>query len=111
MNSLSAKSIGHHIRLPRMILQGKLIIFQEFHPSSLPHVQILLIEQILQTFTITENCERTSIQIVPPNLESIHYRSQLQVMSGIVLLVSLQLSRSISYCSSLLHHHTTQTIV
>src|ERR1044072_8677013 len=105
MYSLPAKSISHHIRLPRMILQSKLVVFQELHPSTLSHVQILLIEQVLQTFVISEDCERTPIQIVPPNLEwdSASHESST-VAKHKLSLFSLASSHNPDHC---VKHHST----
>jgi hypothetical protein len=65
----AAQGIGNHICLARMIMDFQLIIFDQFQPSSLPHVQVRLDEKILQTLMISVDMHQITKQIVPPNLQ------------------------------------------
>lgn len=67
---LSTERISHHIDLAWMVFDINRVILQEFHPPPLPHVQILLREQILETLTIRKKVEVHTIKVVPLNLQS-----------------------------------------
>jgi hypothetical protein len=69
---LSYSSASHNICFSWVILQGEFIVLDEFHPSPLPHVQLLLVEQILQAFVITEDSENAPIEVVSPYLQCKH---------------------------------------
>ena len=53
MQRLSAQSIDYHIGFTRMVTQTKIIILQKFEPPHMHHIQLFLIEQVLQTMVIT----------------------------------------------------------
>jgi hypothetical protein len=50
-----------------------------------------------------------SIEIVPPNLQCENYRSELQVMNGVVQLVVLELPRSVRYYFTVLHMNAAES--
>src|SRR4051812_41222358 len=101
--SLSAQCICYDIRLTRVVLQSKVVVRQIFHPSSQPHIQVLLCEDMPEAIVIREDLELLPIKIVSPGLECMNYSCQLEVMSRIVLLMNLELTRSEGPDSSLLH--------
>lgn len=70
-----------------MLLNSDIIIFEQLYPSSLPQIQIFLGEIILQLTMIYEHLTFDITEIVLPDLESKHYRYQLQIMCRIVYLV------------------------
>ena len=60
-----------------MVLDGALVIVQKFDPSSLPHVQILLLKDMLETPVIGVNRAPGTVQVVSPYLERENNSSQL----------------------------------
>ncbi|MFS7936243.1 hypothetical protein Hanom_Chr05g00413231 [Helianthus anomalus] len=65
----STKRIGHDIHLTRMVANFAIVIVQEFNPTSLPHVQLFLIKNMLETFVVCENHTLRSIEVVSPDLK------------------------------------------
>ncbi|MFS7936248.1 hypothetical protein Hanom_Chr05g00413281 [Helianthus anomalus] len=53
-----------------MVANPTIVIVQEFNPASLSHVQLLLIENVLETFVVCENHTFRAIEIVSPDFES-----------------------------------------
>ena len=51
-----------------------------------------------------------SNQVVPLNLEGMHYGCKLRIMGWVILLMRPELSGSISYYFSILHEYTTQSL-
>jgi hypothetical protein len=49
---LVTQSVGHHIIFLRVIVDSKIIILDKLQPSSLPKVQVWLLEDVLQTLVI-----------------------------------------------------------
>ena len=49
-----AESIGDYVRLPGMIVDGQVVIFDQLHPAALPHIQLPLSENVLETLVIGE---------------------------------------------------------
>jgi hypothetical protein len=64
-----AKGIGYHISLTRMVMNTDVIILDKLHPSSLPHVQLLLREYILQALMVGVDFTMVSDEIVLPCFE------------------------------------------
>ena len=52
-----------------MIMQLKIIILDELHPSPLPQIQVSLCKQILQTLVVREHLELLTIKVVPPDFQ------------------------------------------
>jgi len=52
-------------------------VLQELYPPALPHIQLLLIKQILEALMITEHAKLCTIEIVPPDLQGKHHHYQL----------------------------------
>jgi hypothetical protein len=64
---LSTQCIGHHIGLAGMIMNFKFIIFDQFKPSSLPHVKFRLGKNIFEALVISIEIARITKKIMPPN--------------------------------------------
>ena len=90
-----------------MIMHTHIIILKELKTSPLAKVQLFLGEYILKALMISEHIYVNTIQVVSPDLECKHHYCKLEVMSWIVLLMNLKLSRGISYHLTSLHQHTT----
>ncbi|MFS7953374.1 hypothetical protein Hanom_Chr07g00617811 [Helianthus anomalus] len=71
----STKRIGHDIRLTRMVANFAIVIVQEFNPTSLPHVQLFLIKNILETFVVCENHTLRAIKIMSPDFKRENHSS------------------------------------
>ena len=80
-----------------------IIILEEFHPLMLSQIQVPLIKNVLETLMIREHLTGLIVQVMSPYLESKYYDSHLEIVSGVVLLMFLQLPRSISNNSPMLH--------
>ena len=80
-----------------------IIIFKELKPSPLAKIQLFLGEHILKALMIGEHIYMNTIQVVSPYLECKHHCCKLEVMSWIVLLMHLKLSRGIRYNLISLH--------
>jgi len=57
---------------------------------------------------ITEYPELSTVEVVPLDLQGKHDGCQLEVMSGIVSLMHLELPQSVGHCLLLLHQHIAQ---
>jgi hypothetical protein len=64
------------IRLTRVIMNLQVIVLNEFQPSVLLQVEILLSEYVLQTLVIGLHLTLGSHNIVSPYLERMHYDCQ-----------------------------------
>ncbi|MFS7923506.1 hypothetical protein Hanom_Chr03g00261521 [Helianthus anomalus] len=53
--SLTTKTIGHDIRLARMVRNLAVVVIKKLYPSSLTHIQFLLVKDVLQAFMVIEN--------------------------------------------------------
>ena len=60
--------IDYNICLARMIANFTLVVIQQLHPYSLPHVELFLIEDMLKTFVIGEDSALFVIEVVPLDL-------------------------------------------
>ena len=99
-------SIDHYIRFLRMIMHTHIIIHKELKPSPLAKIQFFLGEHILKVLMIGEHIYMNTIQVVSPYLECKNHCCKLEVMSWIVHLIYLKLSRGIRYNLISLHKHT-----
>jgi hypothetical protein len=90
--SLAAQGIRNHIHLTKMIVNLKIIVLDQLEPSSLPHVQISLGENVLQSLVINEDMSHIPKEIMPPNTQGMNHSDQLKIMSGIVLFMGAQLT-------------------
>ncbi|GJT33739.1 hypothetical protein Tco_0924158 [Tanacetum coccineum] len=59
----------------RMVTYLTVVITQQLYPSTLSHVQLLLIKNVLQTLVISEHGALGAIQILSPHLQGEHYCS------------------------------------
>ncbi|MFS7967564.1 hypothetical protein Hanom_Chr09g00787161 [Helianthus anomalus] len=60
-----------------MILDSAFIIVEQLDPSSLTHIQLLLLEDMLETPVIGVNRALGTVQVVSPYLKRKHNSSQL----------------------------------
>jgi len=74
-----------------MIMDFQIIVLDQFEPSSLPHVNIGLSEDIFETLVIGIDVAMISEKIVAPNLQSVDNGRKLEIMRWVILLVALQL--------------------
>ena len=84
-----------------------IISLKELNPSPLEKVQLFLDDHILKALMIGEHIFMNTIQVVSPDLECKHHCCKIEVMSWIVFLMNLKLSRGISYHLTFLHQHAT----
>src|ERR1044071_9959884 len=106
---LPAQGVRHNVRLARMVFDSTVIIVQEFNPATLPHVEHLLVENMLKTLVIGIYFTLGTVQVMSPDFQRKDHRTKFQVMSSVVLLMNLELTRSISNNLPALHQHTTET--
>ena len=92
-----------------MIMHTHILILKELKSSPLAKIQLFLGEHILKALMIGEHIYMNTIQVVSPYLECKHHYCKLEVMSWIVLLMSLKLSGGISYHLNSLLNHTTKS--
>ena len=71
--TLAAQRIGYYVSLSGMIMQLHIIILNEFQPSPLPEIQLLLREDILQTLVIRVYLTMVSDEKMSPSLQRMHY--------------------------------------
>jgi hypothetical protein len=64
----STESIGYHIGLSRMIIYSKIIILDQFQPSSMSKIQVRLSENILETLMVHVYFTALPNEIMPPDL-------------------------------------------
>ena len=95
------------IYLDRMVMLTHIIIIKKLKPSPLAKIQIFLGEHILKILMVTEHIYMKTIQVVSLYIECKHHYFKIEVMSWIVLLKDLKLSKSISYNLISLHQHIT----
>ena len=79
-----------------MIMHSHIIILKELKPYPLAKIQLFLGEHTLKTLMVGENIYMETIQVVFQYLECKYHGCKLKVMSWIVLLMHLKLSRNIS---------------
>ena len=78
-----------------MIIHTHIIILKELKPSPLVKIQLFLGEHILKALMIGEQIYMNTILVVSPYLECKLHCCKLEVMSWIVLLMHLKLSKGI----------------
>ena len=93
--------------LTRMVMHTHIIILKELKPSPLAKIQLFLGEHILKFVMVSEHIYVNTIQVVSLDIECKHHCCKHEVMSWIVLLMNLKLSRGISLHLTSLHQHTT----
>ena len=91
-----------------MVIHIHIIILKELKSSPLGKIQLLLGEHILKALMVSKHIYMNTIQVVSPYLECKRHCCKLEVMSWIVLLMHLKLSRGIRYNLISLHQHTTK---
>jgi len=109
--NLTAKGIGYDIRLARMVANFAIIITQKLGPSTLSHVELFLIKDVLKTFVVGEYHTFSAIEVVSPSLQSKHDSTKLEIVCRIVSLIGFELTRSVGNSLASLHEDTTETLV
>jgi hypothetical protein len=64
---LATKRIRDHVSFAGMIMDFQIVIFYQFQPSFVPHIQIRVSENILETLVIGEDIAAISHQLMTPN--------------------------------------------
>jgi hypothetical protein len=90
--SFVTEGICNHVFLTGVIVNLRIIVLDQFQPSSLLHVQIRLSEKVLQALVISEDMSHIPKKIMPLGTEGMNYSGQLKIMSGIVLFMWAQLT-------------------
>src|SRR3954471_9374299 len=108
--SFAAESICHNISFNRSVVDGQIKIIDCFNPPPLPKVEIRLSEDILQTLVIGKDFTTVAQQVMPPYFQRKDNCCEFEVMSRIVDLMRLQLTRGISNNLFLLHKDRTQSL-
>ncbi|MFS8025320.1 hypothetical protein Hanom_Chr16g01473571 [Helianthus anomalus] len=75
-----------------MILDCAFIIVQELDPSALSHIQLLLLEDMLETPVIGVNGALGIVQVMSPYLKRENNCSQFQIVSSVVPFVNFKLT-------------------
>ena len=86
-----------------------IIILYQLEPSPLSHIQRFLSEDVLQTLVVSKYLATYPIKVMAPYLQSKDYGSHFQVMSRVVLLVLLQLPRSVGDHLPVLHQNRAKS--
>src|SRR5688572_11370209 len=107
---LPTQGICNQICLAWVVMNLQIIILNELQPTTLPKVEILLSEYVLQALMICVYLALSSHDVVSPNLECMHNGSQFQVMGGVVQFMLTQLTRCIGNHMSFLHEHTSKSL-
>src|ERR1044071_8534324 len=107
---LPAQGVCYNIRLAGMVLNSTIIVVQKFDPTTLPYVQVLFVENVLETLVIGVDGAFGTIQVMSPNFQREYHGTQLQVVSCVVLLVHFELTRSIRNHFLALHQHATESM-
>jgi hypothetical protein len=90
--SFVTEGICNHVFLTGVIVNLRIIVLDQFQPSSLLHVQIRQSEKVLQALVISEDMSHIPKKIMPLGTEGMNYSGQLKIMSGIVLFMWAQLT-------------------
>jgi hypothetical protein len=75
-----------------MIVNLKIIVLDQLQPSSLPHVQIELSENVLQVLVVGEDMSHVPKKIMTPGTQGMNHGDQFKIMSGVVLFMRAQLT-------------------
>ena len=101
------KDNGRQLHIVCKVMQCEIIVFQVLHSPTLPHVEIPLSEYVLKTFVVREYLELLSIQIMTSCFQGKDNGRQLHIVCRVILLVILQLPKTISHNPPGLHQNTT----
>src|SRR3954463_8800086 len=74
---LSAKSVGNNIRLAGVVVDIDIVILDQLHPSTLPHIQLPLSENVLKALMVCIQLTLVAYQIVAPRLEGMYHSGKL----------------------------------
>ncbi|KAF5808403.1 hypothetical protein HanXRQr2_Chr04g0144971 [Helianthus annuus] len=65
---LTTKGVGYYIRLAWMIANFAVVVVKQFHPTSLSHVQLFLVKDMLKAPMVGEDHTLCTIKVVSPDL-------------------------------------------
>nr|GEW96510.1 reverse transcriptase domain-containing protein [Tanacetum cinerariifolium] len=85
---------GYYIRLTRMVANFAVIIVEKLYPTTLMHIQLFLIEDMPETLMVGVYDVLHLVQVMSPDLEGKYYRTQFQIMGGVILLVNFNCRES-----------------
>ena len=71
--ALAAQRISYYVSLSGVIMQSHIIILNELQPSTLPKIQLLLRENVLQTLVIRVHLIMVSDEKMSQRLQRMHY--------------------------------------
>src|SRR3954465_8858739 len=74
---LSAERVSDNIRLAGMVVDIDIIILDQLHPSTLPHIQLPLSKNVLKALMICIQLTLVTYQIVAPCLEGMYHSGKL----------------------------------
>ena len=71
------------------------------------HVQLFLTKQVLKAHMISKHLKLGAKLVMPPHFKAKNYSSQLQIMGGIIPLMSLEFFKSIGHYLAILHQYAS----
>ncbi|GJY47742.1 hypothetical protein Tco_0436805 [Tanacetum coccineum] len=98
------------LKLMEMVANLAVIVAEKLYLATLTHVQLFLIEDMLETLVVSINNALHPIQVVTLDLESEYNCTQFQIIGGVILFVNLQLSRGICNHFAPLHQYAPQAL-
>ena len=101
--ALATQSVGDYVSLAWMIVNLQVVVLDQFKPSTLPHVQIFLSEEVLQVLVVGVDITLVPNQVVSPNLQGMHNGFLLKIMGRVTLFVLFQLAGCLSNDFPILH--------
>jgi hypothetical protein len=105
---LAAKCIRNHIGFARMVVYLKVVVFDQFLPTSLPHIQVSLSKDIFEALMVSVDVTPSTHKMMSPDLESMNNCCQFKIMSWIILLMILECSGCKGNDPIVLHKNTTK---
>jgi len=106
---LAAECICNHISLAWMIVHFQIVIFYQLKPTSLPHIQICLREDILEALMVRIDITLGSHKMLSPDLKCMNHGCKLKIMSGVILFMIPKCTGGIYNYSVVLHKYTTNS--
>ena len=106
---MSPPTQGTHknILLPFNVMNIKVILIQELHPTTLSCIQVWLSKDILQAPMITMQLKPVPQEEMSLLKKIMYYGHKFQIMSGAVKFMVLEFPRLICNHSTILHQHHT----
>ena len=107
---LASEGIDHDIGLAKITSDSKIEVSYCFHPMLPMKVGRRLSKDILETFVVGEDFTTAAEKVVSPSLKRMDDGCELEIMSWVVLLNRLEVSRSIINHLALLHENDTKSM-